>query len=821
MALKWVVIFVLLDICVQRADAALNSYVVTSSTKAIIFRWDKIVTATSYQISVNNKATGAQAGFASLNANIVMTSIIGLTSNTEYTYTITAINASGTVESESGERITAPDPVPGSLTVTPLSSTTVEIAFTEVATVSNYVVRTHKPGDPSFIKLDSASSSPATVTGLDPYTQYEFRIQASNMGGESQPTSGHQAWTLMAPPEIESSSPTNNSIEVTWTAITDAVEYTVTLVKHGAFPNETMKEIVDGTSVTFSGLIPGALYHIEAFAFDPQDREGETSAQVNQTTRPPAPDSVVVVMTTTNDQPSLFVSWTMDPDVYGELQYNVTSDLGQSSSSYVVFTLLWPVGCGETHTVTVIAINDAGPSIASISATFITVPCPPQNLSITKTGSVCDFTWDTDSHADGYNAYIKNIDGVEMNCNTTTATHCSFTCNCGYTYYMSVFAHNHAGLSQQGPVLNYTTIPCCPTGMNVSLENTETLEIEWFAARGAHMYETRANDSSGVILCNDTAPACVLSALDCDTSYSVKVIPCNDISGCNHNCPTLTRETAACMPTGLTLTKVNSSTATVSWTSSNQAASFVVTAKGDGGDVQTCVSPGATTCDLSNLLCGSTYEVGVTANTLAGDSLPSYTKFHETEPCCPSTLSVTQVTQSATNVSWSEAKGAHTFLTSLDSSKGHARCHTEDMHCLMGCITCGTNYTVTMEAFSESGLKADCSYQGFSSSLCCPTGIRIYRTDMTALRVTWRPTGASHITEVEIKGPSNYTCRSVLGDAHCDVTGVQCGSDYTVEVAPVKADGSLVDFCPKRKVAVQCAGPNVGAILHRRRRSLK
>lgn len=85
-------------------------------------------------------------------------------------------------------------------------------------------------------------------------------------------------------------------------------------------------------------------------------------------------------------------------------------------------------------------------------------------------------------------------------------------------------------------------------------------------------------------------------------------------------------------------------------------------------------------------------------------------------PCCPLNLTVDQVTQAMTNVSWSHARGAHSFVTSLTSSHGQARCHTQDSHCLMGCITCGTNYTVTMEAYSHSGRMSNCTYQGFSSS---------------------------------------------------------------------------------------------------------
>lgn len=85
-------------------------------------------------------------------------------------------------------------------------------------------------------------------------------------------------------------------------------------------------------------------------------------------------------------------------------------------------------------------------------------------------------------------------------------------------------------------------------------------------------------------------------------------------------------------------------------------------------------------------------------------------------PCCPDTLSVEQMTQAMTNVVWSPAVGAHSYVTSLTSPRGHAKCHTMDTHCLMGCITCNTHYNVSLEAISITGHKTQCNYHGFSSS---------------------------------------------------------------------------------------------------------
>lgn len=74
------------------------------------------------------------------------------------------------------------------------------------------------------------------------------------------------------------------------------------------------------------------------------------------------------------------------------------------------------------------------------------------------------------------------------------------------------------------------------------------------------------------------------------------------------------------------------------------------------------------------------------------------------------------VTQALTNVSWSPSGGARYYMVSLTSSRGHARCHTLDSHCLLGCITCSTSYSVALEAVSSTGHKSQCPYRGFSSS---------------------------------------------------------------------------------------------------------
>lgn len=87
----------------------------------------------------------------------------------------------------------------------------------------------------------------------------------------------------------------------------------------------------------------------------------------------------------------------------------------------------------------------------------LSVPCPPQSLAFMGSSEEnCSLTWDTVAHADSYKAFIKRGDGVEDSCNTNS-NNCTFHCECGYTYLLSVCAFNQAGSSPPGEILNHTT----------------------------------------------------------------------------------------------------------------------------------------------------------------------------------------------------------------------------------------------------------------------------------------------------------------------------------------------------------------------------
>ncbi|KAE8290995.1 Fibronectin type III domain-containing protein 7 Precursor [Larimichthys crocea] len=794
---------------ISNRNITLSVFTVTS--KSMTVQWSSTIAASSYKITATPKSSPQPQVFAQFSGNTVMGSVNSLLPNTVYTMQLEAMdNNHHVLSSAVTEETTAPD-VPSIEQAYSKDSMSITVEFTAVSGATSYILRAEtENGD--FFSETPVASSPGTVTQLKAYTEYSLSVMSVNIGGRSQPSYPVNARTVVMAPELNTTSPSNSTIVVTWPPVDHAVLYTLTIIQVGS--NTRQKINTTGTSWTFDGLEPGTEYSIKGTAWDSEGRAGDDHT-VYQITRPPSPDVTSVHM----DQGrtlGIVVYWM---GVQGANNYMAFTTSGQNCTASETFCYIIPADCGQNESVTVIAYNEAGPSSPSDSENYITYPCPPENITVEEpTASNCSVVWDDVPLVDYYVAFIKRDDGTESSCNTTE-TYCPFFCMCGFTYLTTVFPHNKAGTSPSAHVRNYTTIPCCPDDVSIKLVSTETLEIMWTPVKGAEMYETTAAESLDVIHCNDTAPVCALSDLMCNTAYSVTVTPCSDLRGCNRTCTAHTHETAPCTPEILNMTQSDQSTYKVVFTTPNTPnTNYTITATGRY-NTHTCRSS-HNSCMLTELPCGSTYDVIAVASNMVARSLPGFSKLLETGPCCPKSVNVTQVTQAMSNVTWTPAKGARSYITTLMSSRGEAKCHTLDTHCLMGCITCGTNYSVNMEAISSTGHMSECSYQGFSTKPCCPTSLKLYRRANNTLRVYWRSMGPQiHSHTVDLYGTAaNYTCIAAAGSRYCDIHEETCGDVYTVVAAPVGNDGIKVNFCLPRTYSVLCPGSNAGMVISRGRR---
>ncbi|XP_014740935.1 PREDICTED: fibronectin type III domain-containing protein 7 [Sturnus vulgaris] len=692
-------------------------------------------------------------------------------------------------------------------------SNSITVEWRAVLGATNYML-TAEDGD-SFIET-IVKNSPGTVTGLKPATLYRITVRSINSGGKSQPSPFRKVKTVLAAPILSVHSPSCDSIAVSWKAVHMAAGFSVSLMRSDGL-GRMLKQNTTNTSLIFTNLDPGTLYTIKAYAWNANGMPGDDFT-CNQRTSPDAPVDVKVAFN--SGALRAVVSWM---PTEGALTYSVTVFSGllklkcnTSSASCVVPSLQ----CGSEYYVSVTAYNDAGSSEPTDAVSLKTVPCAPVNISIEEDepGHLL-VSWSSVSLGHYYVVFVKSDDGLEVHCNTSY-TQCHFQSDCGFTYFISVFAYNKAGQSPLGDVFNYTTAPCCPSDFRVVFMSSDTVRITWAPVRGADLYETRAAGGSGVVLCRDTATACTLSALQCSTPYNITVYSFSEARGSNTSCAPQHVATAPCSPEIKNISKEGLSVISVQWQPNNEEATYVVTARGEAG-LWHCTST-RNSCTLMDLPCGSAFSVSAIARSPAGQSLPSYSIPLETAPCCPNDLILAQVTQSVTNISWSVGRGAQTYVTTLESPKGQAKCHTLQTYCLLGCITCGTNYTVSLRAISETGLTSSCTYQGYSSSACCPSGVKLYRLSNNGIRVFWRPSDETINYNADLRGSKgNFSCTPSSGLSHCDITKIPCGDVYTVVVAPVTDKGPKVTFCPKKIYSVTCSGSSVGMVISRGKSNVK
>ncbi|KAM9378986.1 LOW QUALITY PROTEIN: fibronectin type III domain-containing protein 7 [Phaethornis superciliosus] len=135
------------------------------------------------------------------------------------------------------------------------------------------------------------------------------------------------------------------------------------------------------------------------------------------------------------------------------------------------------------------------------------------------------------------------------------------------------------------------------------------------------MHKTKAVGWSGAMLCSDTATACTLPALQCNTQYNITVYSFSEARGSNTPCASKYVATAPCSPKIRKISK-ELSVINVHWQSNSEEATCNISTRGEAG-LWHCTSSG-NSCTLINLPCGSAFSVSAIARSPAGQSLLSY-----------------------------------------------------------------------------------------------------------------------------------------------------------------------------------------------------
>jgi len=155
-----------------------------------------------------------------------------------------------------------PPAAPTGVQAAAMSSTSIRISWTAVSGADYYLIY---DDDDNYI--DMVYSSPYTVAGLNPDTEYHYYVVAVNNEGPSQKSATVNATTLPLPPtgtpNITNFSQTNdNVLTVEWDAVTGADSYTIVVYVNG---NYGYTETRSGLSYVATG-VPASMYTVSVYA---------------------------------------------------------------------------------------------------------------------------------------------------------------------------------------------------------------------------------------------------------------------------------------------------------------------------------------------------------------------------------------------------------------------------------------------------------------------------------------------------------------------------------------------------------------------------
>ena len=257
---------------------------------------------------------------------------------------------------------------PSGLTATARSDTQIRTSWGSVSGATDYIVEMESP-----VRMEIATTSVSYIwTGLQPNTQYCFRITARSPAGVSQASDRVCVRTLESaqvapdtPTGFESSAVSDDVIVTSWDSMPRATEYVVTRVSPGAQQTQT----VTSTSTAWTGLSPNTEYCFTVAARNSGGTSTATARHCSTTlAEPPPPPTVPDEDAVSRVEIARLVEIEVSPTetlrwaIYGGLEFKAQNNFNYNGQRWDT-TKLKSVRPGEVE------VNSTGPS-----ATVVTMP---------------------------------------------------------------------------------------------------------------------------------------------------------------------------------------------------------------------------------------------------------------------------------------------------------------------------------------------------------------------------------------------------------------------------------------------------------------
>ncbi|XP_051515678.1 uncharacterized protein LOC127418869 [Myxocyprinus asiaticus] len=532
----------------------------------------------------------------------------------------------------------------------------------------------------------------------------------------------------------------------------------------------------------------GETYNVSVIASSRQCNS-TPSALGTLNTVPCIPTAVSVVLDCATAE--AHVSWNTSTGAlyYTAYAWSSTLDfLSCDSSGPVSHCILSNLICGEIYTVQVVAVGDECSSLPSQAAHFRTVPCAPVVTAAhldCYTDSVL-LQWTPITGSVSYTADARTLGGLTSTC-SSNSTNCELNgLTCGQTYSVTVVSYDGECHSTRGPALEVPSVPCPPQDVQLSwLCSSNSAFVQWINGTGAESYEVHAISTEGHMTgCSSTNTSCVLPYLTCGSEYNVSVVAFGH--QCNVSKSTITGlHSVPCVPDQLQANlSCGSGVVDVSWRPSKGAVFYTAFAEGNGGFASSCNS-NSSTCEFTQLLCGLSYSISVTASNHACTSDHSHSISLDTVPCEPQGIIAQIECRSHTGVvSWESGEGGVFYQVQASSPDGHQEhCGSPATSCRLPSLYCGQAYNLTVTA-QNSHCDSQSAFSKLQSVPCTPTDVQASLICLSnSAAVTWKSAlGALSYQAEGITVDGNHTAYCNSNVTQCNLEHLLCGRTYNVSV---------------------------------------
>jgi len=687
---------------------------------------------------------------------------------------------------------------------------------------------TPAPTTPAPTTPAPTTPAPTTPAPTTPASGSSSNTGSSNTGSAPTDRTGPRPVR-----RINVTAATSESVTVHWSAVRDNGG----VAGYGVYLDSQRSGSTTRRTHTFNSLRCGTGYTVGVDAFDfrgnrslPTSTTVSTSACLDSLA-PTAPTGVRLGAVTAT---SAVLSWQPSTDNVGVVGYGLYVGGLRVASTNEPSATVTGLECGRSYDLGLDAVDAAGNRSARAVAYFTTAACAPDRTapstpgqlavqSASSTSVTLSWSKSTDDRAvAGYGLYRGSTRVA-----STTETSATFSgLVCGTSYQFGIDAADAAG--NRSPVAHLSTFtqPCPPPS---GVEWTSSLKTGDVVKRGTvwRVTTTAASDkvefwaSGNVIATDRSAPfetaldlpaggyklgfcytaarsvKCASTETGAGQGIVARVTVTDDASP-----PNTADTTPPTVPGSLRVVSTTGSKLTMSWSPATDN-----TAVAGYGEYQGSSRVGSTTqtsSTFSGLTCGTAYQLGVDAVDPAGNRSPRADMTATTAACAdtqapsaPTNIVVAQRTGTSIALSWA-ASTDDTGVTEYGLYQGGTLVSTASSTTgIVSGLTCGTSYTLGVDAADGAGNRSPQAVVMVSTSDCADTQPPAAPTGLTASSVTQTSLSLRWVAATDNVGIANYSIYrngTKVGQTSSltyPISGLTCGTPYTFAVEAHDTAGNV------------------------------